>query len=391
MQRDENWLACSASCTVAEQLSWHASDAMRETPNNSQFESRQMSEVINRKRRTLLANGVVTVAAAQLVTPSLSHADPAKAKPSDVPPIKPEASKSFTSLKQIDAGLLNVGYAEAGPTDGPAVVLLHGWPYDIHSYIDVAPLLASAGYRVIIPYLRGYGTTRFLSDKTFRNGQQSVVAVDTIALMDALQIKTAIVAGFDWGARTANIVAALWPHRCKGLVSVSGYLIGNPEAGKVPLPPTAELQWWYQYYFATERGRAGYEKYRRDFAKLIWASASPRWDFTEATFDRTATSFDNPDHVSIVIHNYRWRLGLVAGESKYDDLEAQLAKGPGITVPSITLEGDANGAPHPDASSYSKKFLGKYAHRIINGGVGHNLPREAPQAFAAAVVEVGGY
>jgi pimeloyl-ACP methyl ester carboxylesterase len=352
---------------------------------------RQMSEVIDRDRRTFLANGVVTIAAAPLVTASLAHAHPSDAKLSDVPPIKPGTSNSFTSLKQIDAGLLNVGYAEAGPADGPAVVLLHGWPYDIHSYVDVAPLLASAGYRVIIPYLRGYGTTHFLSGDTFRNGQQSVVAVDTIALMDALQIKTAIVAGFDWGARTANIVAALWPHRCKGLVSVSGYLIGNPAAGKVPLPPTAELQWWYQYYFATERGRAGYEKYRRDFAKLIWTNTSPKWDFTAATFDRTAASFDNPDHVNIVIHNYRWRLGLVEGESKYDDLEAQLAKGPAIAVPSITLEGDANGAPHPDASAYRQKFLGKYAHRIINGGVGHNLPQEAPQAFADAVAEVGGY
>ena len=335
-----------------------------------------MSELINRDRRTLLANGVVGVAAAQLGVSSLALANPAEAK---------------LPLKQIDAGLLNVGYAEAGPADGRAVVLLHGWPYDIHSFVDVVPLLASAGYRVITPYLRGYGTTRFLSGETFRNGQQSAVALDTIALMDALQIRTAIVAGFDWGARTANIVAALWPQRCKGLVSVSGYLVGNPAAGKVPLPPAAELQWWYQFYLATERGRAGYEKYRHDFAKLIWAIASPKWDFTDATFDRTAASFDNPDHVSIVVHNYRWRLGLAEGESKYDDLEKQLAKGPAITVPSITLEGDANGAPHPDASSYARKFSGKYAHRVISGGVGHNLPQEAPQAFAEAVVEVDRY
>jgi pimeloyl-ACP methyl ester carboxylesterase len=335
-----------------------------------------MSELINRDRRTFLANGVVGVAAAQLGASSLALANPAAAK---------------LPLKQIDAGLLNVGYAEAGPADGRAVVLLHGWPYDIHSFVDVVPLLASAGYRVITPYLRGYGTTRFLSGETFRNGQQSAVALDTIALMDALQIRTAIVAGFDWGARTANIVAALWPQRCKGLVSVSGYLVGNPAAGKVPLPPAAELQWWYQFYLATERGRAGYEKYRHDFAKLIWAIASPKWDFTDATFDRTAASFDNPDHVSIVVHNYRWRLGLAQGESKYDDLEKQLAKGPAITVPSITLEGDANGAPHPDASSYARKFSGKYAHRVISGGVGHNLPQEAPQAFAEAVVEVDRY
>ena len=335
-----------------------------------------MSELINRDRRTFLANGLVGVAAAQLGASSLALANPAEAK---------------LPLKQIDAGLLNVGYAEAGPADGRAVVLLHGWPYDIHSFVDVVPLLASAGYRVITPYLRGYGTTRFLSGETFRNGQQSAVALDTIALMDALQIRTAIVAGFDWGARTANIVAALWPQRCKGLVSVSGYLVGNPAAGKVPLRPAAELQWWYQFYLATERGRAGYEKYRHDFAKLIWAIASPKWDFTDATFDRTATSFDNPDHVSIVVHNYRWRLGLAEGESKYDDLEKQLAKGPAITVPSITLEGDANGAPHPDASSYARKFSGKYAHRVISGGVGHNLPQEAPQAFAEAVVEVDRY
>ena len=335
-----------------------------------------MSELINRDRRTFLANGVVGVAAAQLGASSLALANPAEAK---------------LPLKQIDAGLLNVGYAEAGPADGRAVVLLHGWPYDIHSFVDVVPLLASAGYRVITPYLRGYGTTRFLSGETFRNGQQSAVALDTIALMDALQIRTAIVAGFDRGARTANIVAALWPQRCKGLVSVSGYLVGNPAAGKVPLPPAAELQWWYQFYLATERGRAGYEKYRHDFAKLIWAIASPKWDFTDATFDRTAASFDNPDHVSIVVHNYRWRLGLAEGESKYDDLEKQLAKGPAITVPSITLEGDANGAPHPDASSYARRFSGKYAHRVISGGVGHNLPQEAPRAFAEAVVEVDRY
>ena len=302
-----------------------------------------------------------------------------------------DMNHSFGSLKQIDAGVLNVGYAEAGPTDGPAVILLHGWPYDIHSYVDVAPLLAEAGYRVIVPYLRGYGTTRFLSSETIRNGQQSVLALDIIALMDALKIEKAILAGFDWGARTANVIAALWPEHCKALVSVSGYLIGSPEANKMPLPPKAELQWWYQYYFATERGRAGYDKYRNDFAKLIWQIASPKWDFDDATFDRSAASFENPDHVDIVIHNYRWRLGLAEGQPKYDDLEKRLAEGPLISVPTITLEGDANGAPHPDASSYEEKFSGKYAHRVITGGVGHNLPQEAPQAFTDAVVEVNGY
>jgi pimeloyl-ACP methyl ester carboxylesterase len=297
----------------------------------------------------------------------------------------------FGALKQIDAGVLNVGYAEDGRADGPAVILLHGWPYDIHSYVDVAPLLAEEGYRAIVPYLRGYGTTSFLSSETFRNAQQSVIPVDITTLMDALDIEKAILAGYDWGARTANIIAALWPERCKALVSVSGYLIGSRESNKMPLPPKAELEWWYQNYFATDRGRAGYDKFRHDFAKLIWQIASPKWDFDDATFDRSAASFENPDHVDIVIHNYRWRLGLAEGEPKYDDLEKRLAEGPVIAVPTITLEGDANGAPHPDASSYAKKFLGKYAHRIVKGGVGHNLPQEAPQAFAEAVVEVDGY
>jgi len=303
----------------------------------------------------------------------------------------PATTASFGPLKQVDAGVLDVGYAEAGPAGGPAVLLLHGWPYDIHSYVEVTPLLAAAGYRVVVPHLRGYGTTRFRSGETFRNGQQSALAVDAVALMDALEIEQAIIAGFDWGARAANVIAALWPERCKAMVSVSGYLIGSPEANKLPLPPAAELQWWYQYYFATERGRVGYDKYRNDFARLIWQLASPNWDFDDATFDRSAASLDNPDHVSIVIHNYRWRLGLAEGEPELDDLEKRLAGGPVITVPTITLEGDANGAPHPDSSSYANKFSGKYAHRIIGGGVGHNLPQEAPQAFAEAVVEVDGY
>jgi pimeloyl-ACP methyl ester carboxylesterase len=299
-----------------------------------------------------------------------------------------ETPTSFDRLHQIDAGVLNVAYAEAGPPDGPAVVLLHGWPYDIHSYVDVAPLLAVEGYRVIVPYVRGYGTTRFLSDETLRNGQQSALAVDTIALMDALGVEKAVVAGFDWGARTADIVAALWAERCTGLVSVSGYLIGSQKAGMVPLPPEAELQWWYQFYFSTERGRAGYDKYRRDFAKLIWRTASPKWAFDDATFDRSAASFDNPDHVAIAIHNYRWRLGLAEGEASYDELEGRLAEGPIIEVPTITLEGDANGAPHPEPDTYSEKFSGRYSHRTITGGIGHNLPQEAPRAFAEAVTEV---
>jgi pimeloyl-ACP methyl ester carboxylesterase len=301
------------------------------------------------------------------------------------------ANGSFGALKQIDAGVLDVGYAEAGPSDGPAVILLHGWPYDIHSYVDIAPLLAAAGYRVIVPHLRGYGSTRFLSPETFRNGQQSVTAVDIIALMDALEIEQAALAGYDWGARTADVIAALWPERCTALVSVSGYLIGSREANMMPLPPKAELQWWYQYYFVTERGRAGYDEHRHDFAKLIWQIASPGWDFDDATFDRSAASLDNPDHVAIVIHNYRWRLGLAEGEPKYDDLEKRLAAGPVITVPTITLEGDANGAPHPDANVYAKKFSGPYAHRIIEGGIGHNLPQEAPRVFADAVIDVHGF
>ena len=283
---------------------------------------------------------------------------------------------------------MNVGYAEAGPADGGPVILLHGWPYDIHSFVDVAPLLASAGYRVIVPYLRGYGTTRFLSTETFRNGQPSAVAVDITALMDALKIDKAVIAGFDWGARTANIIAALWPERCKTMVSVSGYLIGSQESGKMPLPPNAELQWWYQFYFAIERGRIGYDKNRHDFAKLIWKQASPKWNFDDATFERSAQAFNNPDHVDIAIHNYRWRLALAQGEPKYDDMEKRLAESPVITIPTITMEGDANGAPHPEPSFYAKKFSGKYEHRDIKGGIGHNLPQEAPEAFAKAVIDV---
>ncbi|MGC2175581.1 MAG: alpha/beta hydrolase [Acidimicrobiales bacterium] len=298
---------------------------------------------------------------------------------------------AFGPVKQIEAGTLDVGYVDVGPSNGPPVVLLHGWPYDIQSYAEVAPALAARGYRVVVPFLRGFGTTRFLSKDTPRNAQQAVVAVDAISLMDALGIDGAIIAGFDWGARTANIVGALWPERCKAMVSVSGYLIGSQAANKAPLPPQAELAWWYQYYFATERGRAGYDKYRRDFAKLIWKLASPKWNFTDSTFDATAASFDNPDHVDVVIHDYRWRLGLAEGEAQYDDLERKLADSPTIAVSTITLEGDANGAPHPEPSAYAAKFTGKYANRTISGGVGHNLPQEAPQSFVDAIIEVDGF
>jgi pimeloyl-ACP methyl ester carboxylesterase len=349
-----------------------------------------MASGIDRDRRRFFGAAVTALAATQL-----DVAGQAEAQSATTPTSKSAASNAamnsrtfFAPLKQINAGVLSVGYVEAGPAGGAPVLLLHGWPYDIHSFVEVAPLLSAARYRVIIPYVRGYGSTRFLSAATLRNGQPSALAQDTIDLMDALKIQKAVLAGFDWGGRTADIVAALWPERCKALVSVSGYLIGNQEAGKLPLPPKAELQWWYQFYFATERGRAGYDKYRHDFSKLIWQIASPKWNFDDATFERSAAAFDNPDHVAIVIHNYRWRLGLAAGEAKYDELEKRLAASPNITVPTITMEGDANGAPHPEPESYAKKFTGKYAHRTLSGGIGHNLPQEAPQPFAQAVMDV---
>jgi len=340
-----------------------------------------MSDEIDHRRRRLLGAAAMTAAAA-----SLGMLLPASAQTA----IKPGTNVSFGPLKNIDAGLLNVAYAEAGPANGPPVILLHGWPYDIHSFVDVAPMLASAGYRVLVPSLRGYGATRFLSAESFRNGQPAALANDLVDFMNALKIEKAILAGFDWGARTADIVAAAWPDRVKGLVSVSGYLIGSQEAGKKPLPPRAELEWWYQFYFATERGRLGYEKNRNDFNRLIWQLASPKWKFDEATFARSAASFDNPDHVDIVIHNYRWRLGLADGERKYDELEKRLATGPEIGVPTITLEGDANGAPHPPPSAYATKFTGHYEHRLVEGGIGHNLPQEAPAAFVQAVIDVAG-
>ena len=343
------------------------------------------SQEVDQHRRRFLEAAAATIVSANFSMIGSADAQSGKAT-ATVSHTAPQTS--FTSLNQIAAGLLNVGYAEDGPSDGPVVILLHGWPYDIYSFVDVAPLLASHGYRVIVPYLRGYGTTSFLSGETVRNGQQSVVAVDMIALMDALKIQKAIVAGFDWGARTANIMAALWPERCKALVSVSGYLIGSPVANETPLPPKAELAWWYQFYFATDRGRAGYDKYRRDFAKLIWQLASPKWNFDEATFERSASAFDNPDHVEIVIHNYRWRISLAKGEPQYDDLEKKLASSPVISVPTITMEGDANGAPHPGDASYRDKFTGKYEYRLISGGIGHNLPQEAPTVFAQAVIDV---
>ena len=346
---------------------------------------------IKPNRRRFLGTAAMTVAAAQLGMLGSAEAQSSGAAPADSPTIKPGTNTSFDSLKQIDAGLLNIGYAEAGPADGPAVILLHGWPYDIHSFVDVAPLLAAKGYRVIVPYLRGYGTTTFLSSATMRNGQQSVVALDIIALMDSLKIQKAIVAGFDWGARTADIMAVLWPERVKAIVSVSGYLIGSPSANQVPYPPRPTYAFWYQYYFATEIGRAGYEKYVHDFAKLIWQTASPKWDFDKATFERSAAALNNPDHVAITIHNYRWRIGAADGERQYDDLEKRLAAFPAVTVPAITMEGESNGAIHAPSAAYRNHFAGKYDARLVTGGVGHNLPQEAPEAFAQAVIDVDSF
>ena len=346
-----------------------------------------MSRQFNLPRRAFLGNAAVGIAASQFATGMTAFA-----QPKDVAPMRAQGAshplKRLEPLRSIEAGVLSVGYAEIGPANGAPIILLHGWPYDIHTYVDVAPLLASQGFRVIVPHLRGYGTTKFISNATPRNGQQAAIAVDIIALMDALKIQRATVAGCDWGARTACILAAMWPERVKALVSVSGYLIGSQAAGTAPLSPKAELQWWYQYYFATERGRAGYEKNRHEFSKLIWQIASPRWAFDDPTFDRSASALDNPDHVDVVIHNYRWRLGLAPGEARFDELERRLAQGPIITVPTITIEGDANGAPHPAAASYARKFSGRYQHRVVEGGIGHNLPQEAPEAFAAAVVEL---
>jgi pimeloyl-ACP methyl ester carboxylesterase len=339
-------------------------------------------------RRRFLGTAAMTVAAIQLGLTNPAAAQIGNASSPKIPPLKAGSNTSFKSLKQINAGLLNVGYAEDGPADGPAVILLHGWPYDIHSYTDVTPLLASAGYRVIVPYLRGYGSTHFLSGTTFRNAQQSVVALDIIALMDALKIHSATIAGFDWGARTAAIMAILWPERAKATVCVGGYLVGSPAANKTPLPPKIEYAFWYQYYFATENGLAGYTKNLHEFNKLIWQLASPKWNFDDATYDRSAAAFDNPDHVAISIHNYRWRIGVAPGESKYDDLEKRLAQGSPVAVPTITLEGDANGAAHAPPAAYRAKFTGTYEHRDLTGGIGHNLPQEAPQAFAQAVVDV---
>lgn len=345
-----------------------------------------MSNPVNLRRRRLLGTTIASIGVLDLGLAELVQAQPAPS--SSASTLLSGQASPFGALQQIDAGVLNIGYADLGPKNGPVMILLHGWPYDIYSYAEVAPALAAAGYRVLVPYLRGYGATRIRSADTPRNGQQAALAADIIAFMDALKIKQAHFGGYDWGARTADIIAALWPERCKTLVSVSGYLIGSQEANRKPLPPAAEFAWWYQFYFATERGAQGYAANCKEFNRLIWKLASPTWKFDDATYDRSATAFDNPDHVDIVIHNYRWRLGLAQGEAKYDALEQRLAAGPAITVPTITMEGDANGAPHPEPSAYAKKFTGKYAHRNIGGGIGHNLPQEAPQAFVQAMLDV---
>jgi pimeloyl-ACP methyl ester carboxylesterase len=345
-----------------------------------------MASEIDRQRRRFLGHAATAIAAARLSLLGAAAGRPGPAAGAELVPLKRSTHASMGPLKRVDAGLLSVAYAETGPSSGPAVILLHGWPYDIHSYVDVAPMLASAGHHVVVPFLRGYGETRFLSADAFRNGQQSAVALDVVALMDALHLERAILAGFDWGARTADIIAALWPERCSGLVAVSGYLITSLEANLKPLPPEAELGWWYQYYFSTERGRAGYEKYRREFNKLIWKSASPRWDFDDATYQRTAASFDNPDHVGIVIHNYRWRLSLAQGEPRYDDLERKLSARPVITVPAITIASDFDGEA-ADGSAYAGMYTGQHTHRIFRG-IGHNVPQEAPEAFARAVLDL---
>jgi pimeloyl-ACP methyl ester carboxylesterase len=343
-------------------------------------------------RRRFAMAGLTTGAALLAPRALFAESDQASSsKAGSVPATKPGTHTSFGPLKQVKAGLLNVGYAEAGPAGGPAVILLHGWPYDIYSFVDVAPLLASKGYRVIVPYLRGYGTTTFLSSATARNAQQSLVGLDIIALMDALKVQKAIVGGFDWGARTADVMAVLWPERCKGIVSVGGYLISSPAGNQNPLPPEPAFLFWYQYYFATPQGKAGYAKYVGDFNKFIWHQASPKWNFDDATYNRTAAAFKNPDHVDIVMHDYRWRLGLANGEQKYDDLEKKLAALPVVTVPAITMEGDSNGAIHAPSTAYRNKFSGKYDYRLITGGVGHNIPQEAPQAFAQAIVDVDGF
>ncbi|SFO48161.1 alpha/beta fold hydrolase [Sphingomonas sp. OK281] len=339
-------------------------------------------------RRTFLTTAALGIAAGAFESGEAS-AETHKKAMRPLKPIKREARVGFDTIKQIDAGELNVGYVDVGPTDGTPVLLLHGWPYDIYSFVDVAPALGAAGYRVLIPFLRGYGTTRFLSESTPRNGQQAAFVVDALKFLDALKIDKALVAGFDWGGRTACALAALYPERFKGLVAVSGYTIASQDDQTLKaLPPEKERDWWYIFYFATERGRIGYTENTRAFVKMTWELASPKWHFDDATFDRSASSFENPDHVAVTISSYRWRLKLAEGEDKYAEIERRLAAHPPITVPSITMEGDANGALHAEPKSYAKNFSGPYQHRNVTGGIGHNFPQEAPSAFVQAIMAV---
>jgi pimeloyl-ACP methyl ester carboxylesterase len=337
---------------------------------------------IDLKRRRLLSVTAAGIALAEFVPASVAQAASSIASTAPL--------KQLTPLKQIDAGVLNIGYYEAGPADGPVVLLLHGYPYDIHSYIDVAPTLAAAGCRVIVPHLRGHGTTTFLDKRTSRSGQQAAIGADVIALMDALRIRRAVFAGYDWGGRAACVAAALWPERCNGLVSVNSYLIQDIAQAGIPLPAKVEAGFWYQFYFTTERGRAGLAAHRKDITRILWERNSPTWHFDDATFERSAVALNNPDYVDVVIHSYRHRLGTAPGHPQYEALENRLAAQPVITVPTITIDGDSDGViPATDGKSTAAKFGTDRTH-LVFANIGHNVPQEAPKEFAAAVMKLIG-
>jgi pimeloyl-ACP methyl ester carboxylesterase len=346
-----------------------------------------MSRLPNQKRRYLLGAAALGVASVEWGLPLVARAQSvgqATAASAGEPALP---IKRLQPIKQVHAGVLDIGYYEAGPADGPVVLLLHGFPYDIHSYIEVAPILAAKGYRVVVPHLRGYGTTRFLDADTPRSGEQAALGADVIALMDALKIPKAVLAGYDWGGRAACVVAALWPERCAGLLSVNSYLIQDiAKAGK-PLPAKVERGFWYQFYFTTERGRAGLAANRKDIARVMWPDNSPTWHFDEATFERSAAAFDNPDYVDVVIHSYRHRLGVAEGYPQYAELQRRLAAQPLITVPTVTLDGDSDGVvPATDGKGQAALFT-RRTHHIVKG-VGHNVPQEAPVVFAEMVLAV---